>query len=144
MAVEKAIRNYLLTKSAVTSLIGSGASARIWPDVVDQTWKVADGPCVTYEIIDSTEVHTLTDRTGFVSSRFSFCCYAGSRMSANATARAIKNCGIAAIKGLYSSVSIRGVEIESGIRTEVEKPDDGKASFRYLTFFDLMVHYLEE
>lgn len=139
MAVEKAIRDYLLTKTAVTSLVGT----RIWPDVIEQTWTPTQGPCVTYEIISSDEEHYLANRTGFVSTRFQFVCYASSRMSANATARAIKNCGIAGIKGTYSSVSIRGVEIESGIRTDVEKPDDGLATFRYLTEFDLMVHYLE-
>jgi hypothetical protein len=64
-------------------------------------------------------------------------------MTANATARAIKNSGIAAIKGTYSGVNIRGVSVESGIRTDIEKPDDGKASFRYLAEFDLMVSYIE-
>lgn len=140
MAVEKAIRDYLLTKSAITALVGS----RIWPDVVEQTWTTTQGPCVTYEIISSDEEHTLSDRVGFVSSRFAFTCYAGSRMSANAVARAIKNCGIVAIKGVYSSTTIRGVQVESGLRTDVEKPDDGKASYRYVTMFDLMVQYLEE
>lgn len=140
MAVEKAIRDYLLTKAAVTDLVGT----RIKPDVVDQDWLPSQGPFVVYEIIDTVDEHTLSDRCGFTSSRFKFTCYAGSRMTANATARAIKNCGVVAIKGTYSGVQIRGVQVESGLRTDVDKPDDGKASYRYLAEFDLMVHYLED
>lgn len=143
MAVEKAIRDYLLTKSSVTALFGSGTSARIRPSVVDQDWLPSQGPYCVYEIIDSVDEHTLADRVGFVSSRFKFTCYASTPKAANAAARAIKNCGIVAIKGTYSSVSIRGVQVESGLRTDVEKPDDGTASYRYLAEFDLMVHYLE-
>lgn len=139
MAVEKAIRDYVLANSAVAALIG----ARLTPEVVDQAWSTTDGPAVTYEVISTDDDHTLSDRAGLCHSRFQFVCYADSRMTANATARAIKNSGIAAIKGTYSGVNIRGVSVESGIRTDIEKPDDGKASFRYLAEFDLMVSYIE-
>lgn len=141
-SVEAAIRNYLLTKSAVTDLVGTTGD-RLRPLVVEQTWQPTQGPFVTYEIISSDEVSTLSDRSGFVSSRIRFTAYASTPLTANATVRAIKNCGIAAIKGVYSSVDIRGVVIESGIRTDVEKPDDGTAGYRYLAEFDLMVSYLE-
>lgn len=142
-SIEKAIRDYLLTKTAVTDLIGTGTSARIQPSIIDQDWRPVQGPFVVYDVISSDEEHTLADRTGFVSSRFQFTVYAQHAITALSTARAIKNCGIAAIKGTYSSVSIRGVEIESGIRTDFEKPDDGLATFRHLATFDMMVHYLE-
>lgn len=142
-SIESAIRNYLLTKSAVTDLLGTGDSARIRPSVVDQDWRPSQGPFVTYEQISSDEEHTLTDRVGFVQTRFQFTAYASSAVSANATARAIKNCGIATIKGTYSSVSIRGTVIESGLRTSVEKLNDGSANYIHLAEFDLMVSYLE-
>lgn len=143
-SIEKALKDFLLSKTAVTDLIGSGTSARYWPDVLDQDWTTNQGPCVVFEIISSEDIQTLADRSGFVSSRFKFIAYAGTRMAANATARAVKNCGLAAMKGLYSSVHVCGVVIESGIRTDYEKPDDGKATYRYLTEFDVMVSYLEE
>jgi hypothetical protein len=139
VAIEKAIRDYVLANSTVASLIGT----RLTPEVLDQSWTTTDGPAVTYEIISTDDEHTLSDRAGLTHSRFQFVCYADSRMAANAAARAIKNSGIAAIKGTYSNVSIRGVKVESGLRTYVEKPDDGKASFRYLAEFDLMVSYIE-
>lgn len=143
-SVEAAIRNFLLTKSAVTALVGSGDSARIRPNVVEQTWRPTQGPFVTYEQISSDEEHTLADRTGFVQTRFQFTTYASTPLSANATARTIKNCGLAAMKGTYSTVKIRGVTIESGLRTDVEKPNDGTANFVHIAQFDIMVSYLEE
>ena len=139
MAVEKAIRDYVLANSTVAALIGT----RLFPDVLDQAYTTTDGPAVTYEIISTDEEATLADRAGSCHSRFQFVCYADTRMTANATARAIKNSGITAIHGTYSGVWISGVQVESGIRTDIEKPDDGKASFRYLAEFDLMVDYLE-
>ena len=139
MAVEKAIRDYVLGNATVSALIGT----RLTPEVTDQSWSTTDGPAVTYEIISTDEEKLLSDRAGLCHSRFQFVCIADSRMSANATARAIKNSGIAAIKGTYSTINIRGVAVESGIRTYVEKPDDGKASYRYLAEFDLIVSYIE-
>lgn len=139
MAVEKAVRDYILADATVAALI----STRLYPDVLDQSWTTTDGPAVAYEIISTDEESTLADRAGSLHSRFQFICYADSRMTANATARAIKNSGITAIHGTYSGVWISGVTIESGIRTSVEKPDDGKASYRYLSEFDLMVDYHE-
>lgn len=143
MAVEKAIRDYLLTKSSVTALVGASGE-RLKPDVVEQTWTPNQGPFVTYEIISSDEEHGISDRSGFVASRIQFCAYAGTRMTANAAIRAIKNCGITGIKGTYSSVRICGVQIESGIKTYIEKPVDGQATYRYLSEIDLMVYYLED
>jgi hypothetical protein len=144
-AVEEAIRTYLLTKTAVTDLLGSGASARFWPDVLAPGYRADnDGAATTYEIISSDEEGQLSGRSGFVSSRIQIVCYASTRRAANALARAIKNCGVDQLKGTTSSVDIRGVQVESGIRTSVDAPTDSTQEFRYMTDFDLMVHYLEE
>lgn len=139
-AVEEAIRTYLLSKPAVSSLVGT----RIYPDVIDQSWNPADGPAVAYTLISSDDDHSLSDRVGHVHTRIQFTCYAATRSAANALARAMKNSGITGIKGVYSDVDIRGVRVESGIITDTEKPDDGLAPPRYLAEFDLMVDYIEE
>lgn len=143
-AVEEALCTYLLTKTAVTDLIGTGDDARLWPDALDQDYnEKTNGAAATYEIISSDEEMLLSDRSGFVSSRIQFACYASTRKAANALARAIKNCGIVALKGVTNSVDIRGVQVESGIRTYKEPPTDGGGGFRYLTEFDFVVQYLE-
>lgn len=142
-AMEQALCSWLLTQSEVTSLIGSGNSARLWADVLPQTYTVAAGPAVTYEIVFSDEEHLLSERAGLVESRVRIVAYGATRTSANALARAIKNCGIDAFKGVYADVDIRGVSIDRGLINDVEVPTDGSGEHRYLAEFDFKIDYLE-
>lgn len=145
MAVmEQALCDYLLTKSAITNVIGSGADARLWPEVLPELYSVkSDGPAATYQILDSVDEHTISDRCGLVQSRVQFVCYGADRTAANALARAIKNCGVVALKGVSGGVDFRGVEVVRGISNFDESPTDGSQEHRYLADFDLMISYLE-
>jgi hypothetical protein len=144
MAVmEQALCSYILSKSEVTSLIGSGSSARLYAIVLPQDCDLVDGPAATYEIITSKDLQTLADRVSIVQSRTRITAYAATHAAATGLARAIKNCGIAALKGISGSVDFRGVVIEEGVRCYVEGPTDGGATWRYIAEFDLMISYLE-
>ena len=142
-AMEEALCEYLLARSAVTSLIGSGDSARLWPDALPQEVSMQDGPALTYEIIDSIEQHLISDRSGFVQSRVQISAFAATRKAANALARAVKNCGLLAFKGLFAGVDFRGAKVERGISHFVELPTDGGQELRYICDFDFMISYLE-
>lgn len=146
MAVmEEAICEYLLSLPGVVAMIGSGANARLYPDVLPQGYiAAADGPAATYELIDSIEQHTLSDRCGLVQSRMQLTAFAATRKGANELARAMKNGGITTIKGVTHGVDIRGVEIVDGINHYEERPTDGSQEHRYLAEFDLMISYLED
>ena len=112
--------------------------------MLDQNYSVSHGAAATYEFISADEQETLSlGRAGIVHTRIQFVCYASTRAAANAAARAMKNSGVTAIKGVYTGCDIRGVSIEEGIRTDVEAPTDGQSEWRYLAEFDLMVSYLE-
>lgn len=141
--MEEALCEYLLTKAAVTSLIGTGDAARLWTDVLPETYSNADGPAATYQIIDGLDEHTISDRCGFVQARVQIACFAATRSAANVLARAIKNCGITALKGVSGGVDFRGVEVARGISTFDDSPTDGSQEHRYLADFDLMISYLE-
>jgi hypothetical protein len=145
MAVmEEAFCTYLLSKSVITSLIGSGDSARLWCDQLPQDYSVSDGVGAVYEIIFGDDAHTLSDRSGFVESRMQIACYGSTRKSVNELARAIKNCGITTQKGVYAGVDFRGIAVEQGIRTYGnEAPTDGTDSWRFLTEFEFKIFYLE-
>lgn len=142
-AMEQALCSYILTKSSVTSLIGSGSNARLFALVLPQSCNLADGAAATYRIISSTETSTLADRAGIVQSRVQITAYANTLAAAMALARAIKNCGITTLKGLSGGVDFRGVMIEEGINTYEESPTDGGETWRYIAEFDLRVSYLE-
>lgn len=142
-AMEEALCAYLLTKTVVTSLVGTGNAARLWPLVLPQGYTVASGPAATYSIIDSDEDHTLADRTGLVQSRVQFAAFGNTLRDAIAVARAIKNCGITTLKGLSGGVDFREVSIVRGIQTFDESPTDGSGEHRYIADFDFQISYLE-
>lgn len=142
-SMEQALCAYLMSKSAVTDLIGSGSSGRLDANVLPQSYTVTIGPGVTYEIISSDETMLLApDRSGFVQSRVQITCFASSHDTAMATARAIKNCGIATLKGVSGGVDFRGVQAD-GIRCYTEAPSDGSSEWRYIAEFDLIISYHE-
>lgn len=142
--MEEAFCTYLLSKSAVTALIGTGDSARLWPSQLPQGWDVSQGSAAVYEILFGDDTHTLSDRSGFVETRMQMACYAKYHKDAIALARAIKNCGITTQKGVYSGVDFRGIAVEQGVRAYGnESPTDGTDSWRYLAEFEFKISYLE-
>lgn len=143
-AMEEALCSYLLTKTVVTNIIGTGAAARLWAIVLPQEYTVEVGAAATYEIISSNEEHTLSDRCGFVQSRVQISTYGKTHTQAMTLARAIKNCGIAALKGVSGGVDFRGISIDDGIRCYAGPPTDGSSEWRYIAEFDLLISYHEE
>lgn len=142
--MEEAFCTYLLTKTAITSLIGSGSAARLWAAILPQSYDVSQGPAAVYEIISSDDTHTLSDRSGFVETRLQMCCYAATHAAAAGLARAIKNCGVTTLKGVSSSVDFRSVSVEQGLNIYGnEQPTDGTDSWRYLAEFEFKICYLE-
>lgn len=142
--MEEAFCTYLLSKSAITALIGSGSSARLWASQLPQGYDVSQGSAAVYEIIFGDDTHTLSDRSGFVETRMQLACYAATHKAAIELARTIKNCGITTQKGVYSGVDFRGIAVEQGIRAYGnEQPTDGTDSWRYLAEFELKISYLE-
>jgi hypothetical protein len=145
MAVmEEAFCTYLLTKTAITSLIGTGDTARLWCAHLPQYYDVSQGAAAVYELLGGSDTHTLSDRSGLVEARIQIATYASTQKAAMALARAIKNCGITALKGVSSGVDFRSVRAEQGIRSYAnEQPTDGTDSWRYLAEFDFVISYLE-
>lgn len=142
-AMEEALSTYIITKAEVSAIIGSGVNARLFPIVVPETVNLANGPAATYEIVSSSETDLLTGRDGIVQSRVQIASFATTHSAVMLLARAIKNTGIATLKGIYAGVDFRGVMIEDGIQCFAEQPTDGSDTWRYIAEFDLRVSYLE-
>lgn len=132
--VIKSVRQYLLTKTAVTDLVGQ----RIYQGRLPQSGTT---PAVTLSIVSENYEHALEGLAGLVFTRIQVECYAATAEVSRSVADAIIWCGIDAIKGTYTSLSIRGVAVEDG-RREFEDDDTSAGdNQRHVTSFDLMVSF---
>lgn len=135
--VTTAVRDYLLAKPSVTALIGQ----RMYLDMLPQN---ASLPSVVIYKVSGTHLHKISDREGFIKSRLTIVAYASTRLVANSIIETIYKSGIAAFRGLQSSILIRGIQVDSGQQNYIEYARDGGDDHRYVTEFDLMVSYQEQ
>lgn len=96
-------------------------------------------PAVVLHINSESYEHVLAGLEGLVSARINVECYASTAESSRALADAIIWCGIDAIKGTYTSLSIRGVAVEDGRREFEDEDTSGGDNQRHVTSFDLKV-----
>lgn len=130
------IRSYLLTKTVVTDIVGT----RIYADKLPQT---ATLPAIEMTIVSDVPEMELNDLAGLTKARVQLACIATKRTTARSLAQAIRTCGIATIKGLYTSVQIRGVAVADTFDSLLQ-PTDGSDESRYQTAVDLLVDYWEQ
>lgn len=130
--VIKSVRQYLLTKTAVTDLVGQ----RIYQGRLPQTSTTL--PAATLRIISENYDHALDGLAGLVHTRIQVECYGSTSESSRTAADAIIWSGIDAIQGTYTSTNIRSVTVEDG-RREFEDEDSSGDDQRHVTSFDLMV-----
>ena len=133
-----AVRTYVLSKSAVTDIIGQ----RMYFDRLRQN---ATLPAATISKISDRHDHAISDRSGLVWSRLQIVCFAATRLACDNLAEAIYQCGIVGHKGPTSTdvANIRGVMVEDGQRSYTLDARDGSDDHVCVTEFDLMVSYLE-
>lgn len=130
------LRSYLLTKTALTAIVGQ----RIYFDVFPQS---VTFPAIMMFRIDTRRDHTIGDCTRIAHALFEFNCWSSSRSTSDSISHAIRTCGITSYRGTTGDIWFNGIEINSGERHLVEPPTDGNQVHLYGTSFDLMVHYRE-
>ena len=134
--VTVSVRTYLLTKTAITDIVGQ----RIYADKLPQR---ATLPAATMRIQSERFDHALDGLVGIVTTRIQIECYATTRLAVNELADAIMWCGIDAIKGTYTGIDIRGVTVEDGRRSYEDDDTGGGDDARYVSQFDLSVIWLK-
>ncbi len=134
--VGKALRTKLLSYSAITTLIGQ----RMYPSALVQN---ATLPAVVYTKLRTTREHIIGNVTKLSHALYQFDCYATTKDTADSVSKAIQDSGICAYQGTTASIYFCGTEISSGEYDGDEPPTDGNQEHRYITSFDLEVHYQE-
>jgi acid phosphatase class B len=85
MSLSTDIRRLLLSKSAITSLVGT----RVYPHHVPQA--NATYPSITYAIVSNDSAHTLAGGAGYAARRLQIDVYAKTETSRDAVVEAIRN-----------------------------------------------------
>lgn len=130
------VRGYLLSRTAITELVGQ----RIYTDIMPQN---ATLPAVAFSKRTTRHERTLSGFAGIAHCRLQFDCYAATRLQANYIAEAIRASGIIRVKGMTFGVDIRGARVEDGQRNEVEYSNENSDDHRYVTSLDLEIDYSE-
>jgi len=131
------LRNYFLSKTAITDLVGS---TRIYTDQLPQR---ATLPAIVLNQLFTVHDHQLSDLGGLAHARVQIECYAATRLVANSIVEAVRSCGIITQKGSTNGVDIRGVRVEEGMSYKDDAATDGSDEQRYVSVFDLVIDYTE-
>jgi hypothetical protein len=134
--IGKALRAKLLSYSSVSNLVGQ----RFYPSALVQR---ATLPAVVYTKLRTTREHSIGDVTKLAHALYQFDCYALTKDVADSVSKAIQDSGICSYQGTTAGIYFCGTEISSGEYDGDESPTDGNQEHRYITSFDLEVHYQE-
>jgi hypothetical protein len=105
LEIDEAIRTYLLTVSGVTSLVGT----RILPD------ELAGGialPCVIYQKISDTKIHSLTGQLNVERPIYQYTAYATTKSVARSIITQLKT-ALSDYSGTLSGIVIQKIELQS-------------------------------
>lgn len=146
--VASAFRSYLInnTGSAITSLIGSGANARFFPDDLPQD---SGMPAAVYSKISTRHEHSIGSdwgRCGFAVCRLEVECYALTKSQSSTLADTIMDyvCGpTQRLRGVYGGINFLDVMVGDGARTFNDSPTDGSDERRYVTVIEFMLSFLD-
>jgi hypothetical protein len=120
--IEEAVTNRMLATNAITTLIGSGSAARLYPLVVPQT---AALPAIAYQKISSPKEQAHTGSSHLARSRIQFTCEAGDYATVKRLAIAVKQCwdSFAGIVSLSTtdSLNIQGCAVDNDVDSASEQ-----------------------
>jgi len=133
--VIKSIRQYMLSKTAITDLVGQRIEMK-------RLRQQATMPAVTMRLTSESYDHALDGLGGMVQSRISLECFGITSEVARSVADAIIWCGIDALKATQNDLRIRSVMVEDGRREFEDEDTTGGDLQRHVCSFDLMVHWL--
>lgn len=85
MSLSTDIRRLLLSKSAITSLVGT----RVYPHHIPQANSVY--PCITYAVVSNDSAHHLQGGAGYAAKRLQIDVYAKTETSRDAVVEAVRN-----------------------------------------------------
>lgn len=140
-SLESALKAYLKSKTAITSLVGTGDSARIYLNVPKQGVVL---PYIVFEVFEGSSAEHLTGVSGIAENRVQIDCYGGDEESAHNLAEAVRLAPLQMFRGeLMSGVFANSVSSPIGYRLGFDPPTAGGNDIRFWASRDYLVTYSE-
>lgn len=134
----KGLRAYLLTQSTVTDIVGAGAAARIYYDVLPQNPTL---PAIAmHEIVHTSERH-LGNNAAIARTTVQVDCFAVSRTISKNLAEQVRLV-TEQYSGAMGTETVRQTYMEDWI-DEIETPPDAGGDYRFNTSIDLVIWHTE-
>lgn len=138
--IAEELKTYLKTKTAITSLIGSGTAARIYTHEAKQAVAV---PFIVFEVYEGTSNEHLTGISGIASNRIQIDAYAATSSGAYALAEAIRLAPLQMFRGTMNTTFVNDVSSNGGYRRGYDRATQGGNQRRYWVSRDYIVTYIE-
>lgn len=125
------LRNALLALPAVTAIVGSGASAKIW-NSWPRTYEVS---CIVMDIDSEEENNCIDGKGGLITASVTVTCRAATHDASDALQEAVRH-GLAGYSGTFEAV------LDSTVHSETPKAD-GSTEHWYDHVMDFSMLWLE-
>jgi len=134
------LRTYLKSKSAITSLVGSGDAARIY---FHDAKEGAAMPFIILEIFEGQSLEHLSAITGIASNRIQIDCYGVTASAAYSLAEAVRLAPLQMYRGTLGSCEVLNITSNTSYRRGFDPPVSGSAQKRYWVSRDYIIMYQE-
>lgn len=134
------LRTYLKTKSAITSLVGTGDAARIY---FHDAKEGATLPLIILEIFEGESNEHLTGISGICSNRVQVDCYGVTAAAAYTLAEAVRLAPLQMYRGNMDTSKVNNVTSNVSYRRGFDPPVTGSAQKRYWVSRDYVITYTE-
>jgi len=134
------LRTYLKTKSAITSLVGTGDAARIY---FHDAKEGATLPFIILEIFEGESNEHLTGISGICSNRVQVDCYGVTAAAAYTLAEAVRLAPLQMYRGNMDTSKVCNVTSNVSYRRGFDPPVTGSAQKRYWVSRDYVITYTE-
>lgn len=131
MNIEEKVRDALVAMSAVTAKVGTGSSARIYPDTFPETLKFANLPAICVQVDTADTSNYLGGAGSLTFAELTVICRDDKREDAHSLAEAVKWNGANPGTGLTSHSSTLTVETFDSEVPSYTPADDGSSRGYY-------------
>lgn len=131
---------YLKTKSAITSLIGTGDNARIYLGFPKQG---ASLPYIVLEVFEGLSAEHLTGISGIAENRVQIDCYAETKNGAHDLAEAVRLAPLQMYRGTLGDTFANSITSPAGARRGYDDPSQGSNQARFWNSRDYFITYVE-